>query len=184
MNEKRPEISVTGDPTDLQFSSDGQLIAVNIRGISVWEVESGQKKYELPDGRKAEQPIRFDHILSFDNENRLWCLAKTRMPSQRQIVRFNADGKSSEPIITIPDSARVKLSSDNSLAAVLPGPAEDGPEAIEVWDLKSRKVIKRFDGHWERIRQLAFSPDNKWLASTAHNGGVIKFWSLENGPTK
>jgi len=71
------------------------------------------------------------------------------------------------------------LSSDGTLFATAAVPLGHGAVAIQVWDLKSRKLRKRLNGHWESIATLAFSADGTKLASVGQTGHIIKIWSLE-----
>ncbi|MCP4371896.1 MAG: WD40 repeat domain-containing protein, partial [Deltaproteobacteria bacterium] len=50
-------------------------------------------------------------------------------------------------------------------------------ELIMFWDVKTGKLLKSMDGHWDALRALAFSPDGKLLVSGANNG-IILIWKI------
>jgi WD40 repeat protein len=44
------------------------------------------------------------------------------------------------------------------------------------------KLVRAFQGHTDRTRYVAFSPDNKWLASTSVDG-TLRVWDMVTGQT-
>ncbi len=50
-------------------------------------------------------------------------------------------------------------------------------EPIDVWEVASGKHLVTFSGHVSRVLELAFSPDNKLLASASHDGTIL-LWDL------
>lgn len=46
-------------------------------------------------------------------------------------------------------------------------------------EVEEGRLVKRFDGHIERIRSLSFSPDGKYLASSGDDW-TIRIWDIEN----
>jgi len=52
--------------------------------------------------------------------------------------------------------------------------------AASMWDLETGREIQRFEGHTERIRAVAFSPDGKQVLTGAGRGGDLSFRSSDN----
>jgi WD40 repeat protein len=50
---------------------------------------------------------------------------------------------------------------------------------VEVWDVKSNKVVKTLAGNLRGVPSVAFSPDDRLIASAGH-GGDISIWDVEN----
>ncbi len=54
--------------------------------------------------------------------------------------------------------------------------------AIRLWDSKSHKLIKKFDGHRSAVVSLAFSPDGKHAISGSADK-TIRLWKLPDTPS-
>ncbi|KAI9136584.1 Utp21 specific WD40 associated putative domain-containing protein, partial [Paraphysoderma sedebokerense] len=65
--------------------------------------------------------------------------------------------------------------SDNELVAVV------GDDlCLRVLDVETRRVVREFWGHRNRITDIAFSPDGRWLVSSSLDS-TIKTWDLASG---
>lgn len=53
-------------------------------------------------------------------------------------------------------------------------------KAVKLWDVRTGKLLKRFDGHKFHVLAVAFSPDGRFVVSTSENGEV-KLWPVEGG---
>ncbi|KAI9205039.1 Utp21 specific WD40 associated putative domain-containing protein [Polychytrium aggregatum] len=51
---------------------------------------------------------------------------------------------------------------------------------IRVMDIETRKIVREFWGHRNRVTDLTFSPDARWLVSTSLDG-TIRTWDLPTG---
>jgi WD40 repeat protein len=69
---------------------------------------------------------------------------------------------------------KIALAPDGHTLAVVGG--EIG--RIQLWDLRTRQKFFDLKDHGTRVNSLAFSPDGKTLASTAHDGS-IHLWRTE-----
>jgi WD40 repeat protein len=69
----------------------------------------------------------------------------------------------------------MSISPDGKTVAV----GEDGGR-IALWDVRTKKVSQRLNGHTDGVRAVQFSPDGTTLVSGAHDN-TICFWSTENG---
>lgn len=171
------------------FSADGKSLVTLDKVVTVWDVATAEKKYVLPSATMSPKPeIGCEDALDFDEEGRFWATALVldSNPPERHVYRFSADGKSWEAIGPNIEPANGKkphaaaLSVDRRLLAfVEPADGADGPEQIQIWELKTGKLSKRLAGHATGIGMLAFSPNGKQLASIGKAGVVIKVWNAE-----
>ena len=171
---------------DLLFSPDGKLLAVGSSHQIVYDTSTRQPAVELPHPSMKPRPDVFcERVLAIDPEGRILTIARELKVSPRQkVLLFAADGKSSETIIAdLGETATAhsaRLSSDGKLLAISVSSREHRKPvfAIEVWDMEKKERVKRFPGHETWLSTIAFSPDNKTLASIGYPVGLIKFWSL------
>jgi hypothetical protein len=170
----------------LRFSPEGDLLAAGSQRWIVCDVAEGKIKYELPHREMQPRPSAYcENILAFDGEGRAWAvaIAAESSPSaaaKRSLVRYSADGKTWDTLIEGISGAKSCLSSDRRLLAVAKGTRYGKEsEGLEVLDVEAKTKLKDFSGHWCRIESLAFSRDNKKLASIGDCSGVLKIWSLE-----
>jgi len=73
----------------------------------------------------------------------------------------------------------ISMSTDNKMIAQV---SEEG-KSIRLWDTANQTTVKELSGHSEDINSLAFSPDNKTLASSSDDK-TIRLWDLQNGSVK
>jgi Domain of unknown function (DUF4034)/WD domain, G-beta repeat len=177
-DEAGPEIDVKEHVHRMCFSPDGSLLAVN---SVVCDVEAGKVKYKLPIAEPGKQPKIFVHkIVAIDEEGRAWATAMT--PNGKMILaRFSDDGKTWETLLEDIGEGSAWLSPDRKLLVVVSQrqAVSGGVSRIDVWNVAKGKRVKQFDGHWNLIQKLAFSPDGSKLASVAMWADVVKIWPLE-----
>jgi WD40 repeat protein len=53
-------------------------------------------------------------------------------------------------------------------------------QSIQIWNIDERSIVKAFAGHADKVISGDFSPDGKYLLTTARTG-PIKLWSMESG---
>jgi WD40 repeat protein len=180
-------VEANGPIQSIEYSADGSLLAVSAAGFSVWDVSSGEKRYDLP---TAEGPVKGDvaceKILDLDDQGRIWAIvfARGAHPVERWLVRFASDGKTWEILISnlhsegLVQAGSAVLSHDGRQLAVLSQTATSGQfETILVWDVATG-TAKRLGGHEEHVGCMAFSPDGTKLASVSQVGGPLKIWKL------
>jgi serine/threonine protein kinase len=56
-------------------------------------------------------------------------------------------------------------------------------KTIELYDLKTRQLLRTLSGHTDAIRSVVFSPDNNTLVSSSGNN-TIKVWDVQTGQLK
>ncbi|XP_038026706.2 WD repeat-containing protein 36 isoform X1 [Anas platyrhynchos] len=52
--------------------------------------------------------------------------------------------------------------------------------SISVFDIETRKIVRKFSGHHGRINDMTFSPDGRWLITSSMDC-TIKTWDLPSG---
>ena len=59
--------------------------------------------------------------------------------------------------------------------------AEFHQSAVKLWDVKTRKELRSFDGHKGGASAAAFSPDGQRLATGSVDDGAVKLWDVTTG---
>ncbi|BCL35237.1 NB-ARC domain-containing protein [Nostoc sp. MS1] len=152
----------------VDFTPDGRIVASASADTTVrlWDVATGECIKVLsghigmvtgvafsPDGKLLAST-------SYDNASRLWDTATGQLLTKFPVhlgmsVAFSADGK--------------KL-------------AFGGFDyTVTVWDLATGKPYRHITGHHNWVWWIAFSPDNKTLATGSSVERVIKLWDIETG---
>lgn len=84
-----------------------------------------------------------------------------------------------EPVVTFSIDSFVDtlaVSADSQMVAVA-----DENRRISVWNLSTKKLLKRFFGHIRNVGGLAFHDDGKTLVSTSYDGS-LRCWDLQAQP--
>jgi len=173
----------------LRFSADGKSLIVSASHESVWDMATGELRFEMP--HTGMRPIPdgvCKKILDIDAEGHIWALVEKTKPAPQQagLVKYAPDGKGWEPVLSdlgyplwTPDNAA--LSADRSFLAVnVIHQGKDVPHIeIEVWNVTTGKKVQHFAGHMGGFMAMCFSPDGKWLASMGFPSGLVKLWPIE-----
>jgi WD40 repeat protein len=118
-----------------------------------------------PDGRliaAAGENEHFEHSVSVWDAARGRELGSVRIPTTLQV----------RTITWSPDGSQLAFA---GVEGTRPSPHGD-PSAIWIWpDWQRSSELARLPGHAAAVRQLAFSPDGKQLAS-ASNDGSLRLW--------
>lgn len=156
--------------SSIEINSRGdKLLVLHNKGVSIWELRTGKKLHFLsfkdnistafltPDDNKL--------LITWYNDNYKGTLQEWDVSTSKAIKKKSAYSVEGGPI------SSVAFSSDGKLMAV------NSNEAINVWDLASRKKTVSFPAD-NYAKCLRFSPDNKKLF--ASNGKVaLRCWDLE-----
>lgn len=117
---------------------------------------------------------------------KLWDIATGKKLHGSTTVRYGAGkmaGLSPAAVsaLVITPNQRFFISAVSSLGAI----ASQGVHEIQVWDLAKRQPIRffTFNGHRDRVRFLAVSPDSQTLVSQ-DDSGVIQLRNLATGQVK
>ena len=195
--EQIPPLAPGGVVQWLKFSPDGKRLALGGSVYSVWDTTTWQRVCEFPALPAQTIPNIFcNNFIDIDEEGRVLAVATKTMitdgkgDSKLQVVRFDADGKASDTLISdIREHGMVKtylarLSPDRRWLAVPEQHAKGtGSERIDLWDVNTGKRTQSFGGHWNGVGDLAFSTDSRLLASISRMSGVIKTWKIPDPDT-
>ena len=53
-------------------------------------------------------------------------------------------------------------------------------KSITLWDIKNKKIVKKFVGHTNDVYFISFSPDGKFLVSLSWDRSA-KLWDIKTG---
>lgn len=150
------------------FSPDGRILAsADFERVILWEASSGTKMraFENHHGRISTVAWHPDGATLITNAEGIvfWDVATG---AERAAIR-PGDGISVR---------KFALSPDGKTVATVP----DGPGAIRLWDVASRKQRLLLSGHDGRVTALVFSPDGLLLASGGADGTIV-IWEVATG---
>src|SRR5581483_1378533 len=177
---QKPELIVQTGHADgvlsAAFSPDGRIVASTDGSvIKLWDAAAGRvlltlkdKIYSLafsPDGR----------ILAGGSVGSIIRLWDTSDGKEIRTINIHAGERYSGPTLTVP----VAFSHDGKWLA-----GASGNQLIRIWDVATGAAVFKLKGHSNRITALAFSPDDRKLASAGwreSEGGEIKLWDIRSG---
>ena len=155
------------------FSPDGKrILFADERRLRYWDIETWKEiKLEyLWDGREIDYPMGriaafspdgriFAYILGGSNLN-FWNFETWKNEFQGEI------GGSITSLAFSPDGKRIVLASSD--------------KTVYIWDVETKKEIRRLEGHTDRVNSAAFSPDGKQIV-TASTDDTARIWDAETG---
>ena len=167
--------------SSVAFSYDGKALASGSRDgtVRVWDVLTGQQSQVLSEGSSPVNTVSFspkERIVACGSDDgviRLWDIdsgvlkMRLALRSRRSVLAlsFSPDGQ--------------MLASGGS--EVIDEKITGGE--IDVWDTHRWNFINALVGHTDVVTSLAFSSDNRTLASGSRDGN-IKIWDVPTGNLK
>ncbi|KAJ1673818.1 rRNA-processing protein utp21, partial [Spiromyces aspiralis] len=134
--------------------------------VDVINMQSGRHRKRLEGHERTVTAVQCDRINHFvytaglDKTVKVWDFATSKLIAS----------------IQLPSSvSTLLLHRDSDLLA-----AACDDMVIRVIDAESHKVVRLFAGHENRITDIAFSPDGRWLVSASLDG-TIRTWDLPTG---
>ncbi len=168
----------TGGINSVAVFADGKraLTGGLDRTMRLWDLENGnelrafeyaQSVWDVafsPDGKKALSGCS-------DGIVRLWDL-----DTGKELLALEAqkDGYAWTVAFT-PDGKQAVTGGGN---AFQPSPRKEG--SLRLWDLKTGKEVRQFQGHTKDIRRVAISLDGKQLLSGSFDG-TMRLWDIQTG---
>jgi eukaryotic-like serine/threonine-protein kinase len=158
------------------FSADGMVLATGSDDavVRLWNVATRELISTIRGHRDVVECVAFSPAGNLvasgskDGEVALWDSA-----TQAELARFPADkSKLAWAIAFSPDGKSLAVAEANRSFFFWDTPA---PPSVKVWDLASRRLVARLNGHVGDVRAVAFSPDGKTLASGSDDGSM-RLW--------
>ena len=152
---------------EVAFSPDNQMLASSSYDGSVilWNVKSGKMLRTLT-------IKEWSVAIAFSTDSRQLAVGS----QDRNVVIYDVrDGNILRTLETKYAVSALAFSPDGRYLAA-------DVYAIMLWDLTTGKVIKTLEGHQSSVRDLAFSNDNRFLASASRDK-TARIWNVETGKT-
>ena len=171
--------------TSLDFSSDGRTLAVGSdNGVQLWDVSGKEPSRSASEYELKNLPAGMDEDASLSPDGELQ--AFSFQPDRVEFWKTDSD-PSTKPrprIVGTVATKSVTFSDDGNLLAVGGGGDEASSGIVTLWDVQTRKLINaNIEGHKGvaiSVTSLAFSPDNKVLATGATDK-TIELWDISTG---
>jgi WD40 repeat protein/uncharacterized caspase-like protein len=196
----------TGDiPMEAEFSADGRSIAVigGMGQLSLWDVQSGSKLRDLSASPTASftppTSIKPGQMPTMPNmadiaamiTNTLGGMAAGTMGQKVTSLAFTSDSKilatggfESKANIDIAAMMSGAMNPRQKKGSKQPDPADmmkdlkvEAVGQVQLWDVASGRPIAAIKGHGRGVGRVAFSRDNKLLASGGTDN-TIKIWDV------
>ncbi len=159
------KIHTFGKSSDIAFSPEGSLLAVNLlfNTISIYQIRPVEQKQILKGHREPIQAISFSPDMrsiasgSFDGTLRVWDIAtgKNRHTEKEHFGDFSCFAFS-------PDGKFIVSPSSDSYMCL--------------WDTATSKLLKTYNsGRQDGVSDVAFSPDGRTIATASHEG-TVRLW--------
>ena len=162
------DVGMQQHPQKGAFSPDGRLIAVTTPALSVWEVSTGKRRFEVdltnpndavfsPDGKLLAAWDNSDTVVIFD------------LRTGTTVRRFqlpNSDGSLSCAAFS-PDGRRLATGDQSGVVAL--------------WDVATGEAVLVLDRHEGQVTGFCFHPDGTRLLSTSQDGTAL-YWDLSARP--
>ncbi len=160
------------------YSPDGQTVATGSfdRTVKLWNVRTGEQRATLTRPRMAVFAV------AFSPDGRTLAAGtghlKTPIPAGELVLwDVSAPGGAARELAVVPAASAVQavaFSLDGKLVAA------GGGEAINLWDVAGKRVVRSLTGQWERVTSVAFAPNGRILASGSIDA-AIRLWDVESG---
>jgi WD40 repeat protein len=138
--------------------------------IKVWSLEDGREIYShrLPKGYLivlAATPAGRLAVVGFNDEGTEWpFILDTK--TGHVVGQLRGHEAAVESVLFTQRGRRVLTGSYDT--------------TVRLWDLASRRELRRLEGHQDRVGGLAVTPDGRYAAS-ASDDATLKVWRLETG---
>lgn len=196
--------------TRFVFSADGALVASSSGGRAlIYDVRAGKRVGEFACGQNGPFCLSFSPdgtrlaAIADTGEVYVWQTANAK-----SVQRFPASFKDCAAITYFPDGKRILFATDNKVYQLNPetkGPpsllvdAEDTvgvlavsnnsqfaatgaamSGAVRLWDLRTKKLVHKFDDHSISVLNVAFSPDDRSVLTSSIDS-TWRIWDVESG---
>jgi WD40 repeat protein len=144
------------------LSSDNRVLAAGTdTGLYVWDAKTGRTLARVPGGETHAAVSPDGKLVAFGGE------------SQRIQLLSPATGRVTRTLARFP-SAHVISPQFSRDGRRLAAGTDDG--AARIWDVRSGKLLDRFEGHTCCVADVSFNPDGSLLA-TSSKDKTVKLWA-------
>lgn len=164
--------------SSVAVSSKGRFVAfAHADGTVTLRDQSEHRFFTLPgdDSRLASRILGRRRVWQVDFLRDHRTLAVSR-PGEVELWDVLATNRIQTLSIRDQANATIEFSGDGRKAAVGFYDA-----SVDIWDLEARTKTTLQTGHEERIMNLAFSLDGRWLATSSVDFHLVKLWDLSSG---
>ena len=144
------------------LSSDNRVVAAGAdTGLYVWDAKTGRTLARVPEGEVQAAVSPDGKLVAFGGEShRIQLLSPATGRVTRTVARF--------------PSAHVTSLQFSRDGRRLAAGTDDG--AARIWDVRSGKLLDRFEGHTCCVADVTFNPDGSLLA-TSSKDRTAKLWA-------
>jgi RNA polymerase sigma factor (sigma-70 family) len=179
----------------LAFSPDGKVLASGGNSadasVRLWDVATGKELARLGGGHRYVSYLMFapdgKTLASGDGLEatvRLWQLqgANRALPTGGKLLRQFKVARGMNSGMALAPNLRTMVSAEDPPASRTG--IDTQPNPIRIRDLTTGKEVRKLEGHrGSQLRELAFSPDSRLLASAGHglDDRFIRLWDVAAG---
>lgn len=166
---KNIPLNVYAAAVDLTSCGNFALIGLSTGEVDVYNIQSGIHRGHFGNDKAHKGAVRG---IAVDGLNQLTVTAgsdgliKCWKFKTKDLVHITELSSPPSIIILHRDSGMLGIACDDF--------------CICVFDMETRKIVRKFSGHQGQINDMAFSPDGRWLI-TASMDCCIKVWDLPSG---
>jgi WD40 repeat protein len=162
----------TTSVSDVAFSTDGMHLASAGAGVViVWDIQTGAQVFTLNSGGGGGHVAVSPDGTRLAGDRKVW-----DANTGKELVTLEGEGVSVRAFC--PDGKRL-ASSGQRVVGVKVWDAQTGKVLLSRLKGETGEEVVAFVGHVDRVWNVGFSPDGKWLASAG--GGVVKVWNAIRG---
>ncbi|XP_069481588.1 WD repeat-containing protein 36 [Ambystoma mexicanum] len=166
---KNIPLNVYATAVDLTSCGNFALIGLSTGEVDIYNIQSAIHRGHFGKEKAHEGAVRG---IAVDGLNQL--TVTTGSDGQLKCWKFKTKDLVHVTNLSSPPT-RILLHRDSGMLGIA---LDDF--CICVFDMETRKIVRRFSGHQGNINDMAFSPDGRWLI-TASMDCCIKVWDLPSG---
>jgi RNA polymerase sigma factor (sigma-70 family) len=144
--------------------------------IRIWDLDAGKELRSLPFEQRG---YGTGHALTPDGKRLITSSSKSYFQIWDLATEKEAARSPEQYSTEWGEASAVAVSMDGQHFAT----ARQGDGLVDIWDMRTGKLIVTLDTHRDAINAVAVSPDNR-LAATLGCDGFLRTWELDTGQAK